>query len=142
MVTPSKGCSFTYDVADSLTCMCQINYYKLENVASVIMDRLILSSYFCADTYKDVEEVLLKVSGVTYEKMCRDLIIEEKICNKLIGENTLDIQHIAMNYFQQNPSVNWHNLVSILCNQFGHNRLASDVAKEHGVPYEKYCPTT
>ena len=107
-----------------------------------MMDRLILSSLLSfvplTDTYKDVEEVLLKVSGVNYEKMCRDLIIEET-CNRLIGEKTLDVQHIAMNYFQQNPSVNWHHLVSILCNKFGHGRLASEVAKKHGVSYEKYC---
>ena len=88
-------------------------------------------------TYKDVEEVLDEVAGVTYEKMCRDLI--GKKCNKLIGEKTLDVQHIAMNYFMLNTPFYWHHFVGILCNQFDNNRLASEVAKKHGVSYKKYC---
>ena len=89
-------------------------------------------------SYKDVKNILKKVSGVTYEEMCRDLLKEET-CNELIGKKELDVHNIAMNYFRQHPSLYWHNLISILCNQFDENR---DVAKEHGVQYEKYCPTT
>ena len=91
-------------------------------------------------SYKDLEKVLEKVVGVTYEKMCRDLI-GQKTCNRLIGEKTLDVQHIAMNYFQQNTPFYWHHFVNVLCNQFFNNRLASDVAKEHNVLYENYCST-
>ena len=93
--------------------------------------------------YKDVKNVLKKVNPkrVTYEEMCRDLLKEET-CNELIGKNELDVDNIAMYYFRQHQSLYWHDLISILCNQFGENHLAGEVAKEHGVPYEKYCPTT
>ena len=92
-------------------------------------------------SYNDVKNVLKKVKRVSYEEMCRNLLKEET-CNELIGKNELDIDKIAMNYFEQHPFLYWHDLIKILCNQFDNNRLASYVAKEHGVPYEKYCPKT
>ena len=92
--------------------------------------------------YKDVRNVLKRVDPdyVPYKKMCRDLLKEET-CYKLIGKKELDVDNIAMYYFWRHSSLYWHDLISILCNQFGENHLAGEVAKEHGVPFEKYCPT-
>ena len=116
------------------------------------MDRFVLHTFVpladkeytpeLIESWEDVEKVLKKVNPdyVPYKRMCRYLLKKET-CNELIGKNELDVHNIAMYYFQQHPYLYWHDLISILCNQFDENRLASDVAKEHGVAYEKYCPT-
>ena len=88
----------------------------------------------------DLEDVLDQVD-TPYEIMSSHLFISWTTYIELKHTGRLSVFTIAQAYYDEHPKACWEDIIRSLCKRFRKNRLSSDTAERHSIPWShsRYC---